>query len=92
MAKTVLLPQTTFTAEDIDQGLCQYDIDDLLINADKITVVFDGVKYENLPVTIEQLTERIDYHYGGVGEGGFDFSVYPFAIQSSDYTQGGGEE
>lgn len=83
--KTVLIPQTTFTAEDVvGVNFYAYDIPDLLINEDKINVVFDGVKYENLPVTIEQSAEQNDYYYGGDATGDdVDFSVYPFVILSS---------
>jgi len=92
MAKTILLPQTTFTAEDVvDLNFYAYDIPDLLINEDKINVVFDDVKYEDLPVTIEQSQEQNDYYYGGDATGDdVDFSVYPFVIQSSSVNDNGG--
>lgn len=88
MAKTVLIPQTTFTAEE-SHGLFFYNIDDLLIDAEKITVVFDGVKYENLPVSYSR-AENVGnelYSYGAPSNNGFDFSTYPFAIVSVKHTE-----
>lgn len=60
------------------------------INADTITVTFDGTEY---------ICSRIDvfgsYYYGGVSESGPDFTNYPFFIESSPrgnnlYTQTAG--
>ena len=81
MAKTILLPETTFTASLLD-GAFSYSVDDLRINAESITVVFDGVKYENV---VRQGNE-----YGAEwpdGETAPDFSNYPFNI----YSRGGNE-
>ena len=80
MAKTILLPETTFTG--IDHGdYYLWTIDNLLINAESITVVFDGVKYENLPVR-KETEPSFEYFYYGAGLDPVDFSTYPFGIES----------
>ncbi len=81
MAKTVLLQQTTFTGSE--QGsFYAFGIPDLLINAESITVVFDGVKYENIPVRQRTVTGREIFYYGAEMNP-VDFSTYPFVIVSS---------
>lgn len=82
MAKTVLLPQTTFTG--IEQGtVYAFTINDLLINAESITVVFDGVKYENLSVHHVTASGREIFYYGAdLMTNPVDFSTYPFGIVS----------
>lgn len=81
MAKTVLLQQTTFTG--IEQGSAYaFAINDLLINAESITVVYDGVKYENLPVRQRTATGREFFCYGADLDL-VDFSTYPFGIIST---------
>ena len=80
MAKTILLPETTFTG--IDQGdYYLWTIDNLLINAESITVVFDGVKYENLLVRQVTASGREIFKYGAELDP-VDFSTYPFGIGS----------
>lgn len=81
--KTVLIPKTTFTATERD-GNYVYSMETDLINAEKITVVFDGVTYANLPVAVLNYA----YGYGGVGESDLDFSKYPFAIESYNFDEG----
>lgn len=92
MAKTILLPQTTFTGSAYG-GEYEFDIPNLLINAESITVVFDGVKYENL--SVHQATspgfERFSYgaDLGNPGDP-VDFSTYPFVIISIKQDDGEG--
>lgn len=84
MAKTILLPETTFTAEEFTYGF-KHEIRDLLINAESITVVFDGVKYENV---LRRSNNGNEYgaEFGGQS---FDFTKYPFFINSQEEEDGG---
>lgn len=82
MAKTILLPETTFTGTDYGGGVFNYIIDNLLINAESITVVFDGVKYENIPVR-KETEPSFEYFYYGADLDNVDFSTYPFGIIST---------
>lgn len=84
MAKTILLPETTFTAPSLD-GVFTYIVDGLQINAESITVVFDGVKYEN--VSLRALEEGNEYGATYVGNT-IDFSTYPFSIFSFVFDEG----
>lgn len=82
MAKTVLLPETTFTATDGD-GVFTYYLEDVYVNENPITVVFDGVKYEN--VVRRDAADIEGFMYGAEWPGGEatpDFSNYPFRILS----------
>lgn len=87
MAKTILLPKTTFTGSATG-SVYAFDIPNLLINAESITVVFDGVKYENIPVRRRTTASRNIFYYGAEMNP-FDFSTYPFVIVSS--MEGGAE-
>ena len=82
MAKTVLLQQTTFTGSAVG-NVYAFDIPNLLINAESITVVFDGVKYENLSVRNVTTSSREFFRYGADLGPNVDFSTYPFGIVSS---------
>jgi len=87
MAKTVLLQQTTFTGSATG-SVYAFAVDNLLINAESITVVYDGVKYENLPVRKRTAAGR-EFFYYGAEMNPFDFSTYPFVIVSG---KEGGDE
>lgn len=80
MAKTVLIPQTTFTGTDTGSGLYRYTIEGLLINVNKITVVFDGVKYENVVVSEQDTPSGKAYKYGAYN----DQQSYNFGIWSKE--------
>lgn len=82
MAKTILLPETTFTGTDGD-GVFTYYLEDVYVNENPITVVFDGVKYEN--VVRRDAADIEGFIYGAEwtdGEATPDFSNYPFHIFS----------
>lgn len=74
-----LLTQETVTTVDVDgmaSGQFSYSTP---IDADVIAVTFNGVEYECPRIEIDGLS-----FYGGMGEYGPDFSVYPFAIGEID--------
>lgn len=85
MAKTILLPETTFTAEEFDYGFL-HEISGLFINAESITVVFDGVKYENV---LRRSTQTGNEYGAEFSEQSFDFNEYPFYILSRKEEDGG---
>lgn len=66
---------TTTAQGNYNMGTLQYS---QLIDADSITVTFDGVEYE-----CPRVTERVGNVYGGAGQGDPDFSEYPFVIMST---------
>ena len=61
-----------------------------LINADSITVTFDGTDYE-----CTRISSGRGNYYGGFGQSGPDFSEYPFCLISGNsnaiYTESTGE-
>ena len=65
MAKTVLIPQTTFTAQEQGSDYT-YKLGNYELNQDKIIVSFDGVNYEVEKVT----THAVNYYV--------DDSIQPF--------------
>lgn len=72
---------TTTAQGSINPGMLSYS---QFIDADSITVTFDGVEYECPRIAIVG-----GNLYGGFADGAPDFSEYPFAISSS--TQHGNE-
>lgn len=54
----------------------EYQIENLYINADSITVILDGITY-----TCQKIVDGSENFYGAVD---FDFSEYPFAISSAE--------
>jgi len=81
MAKTVLIPQTTFVGEDRGAGFI-YEFHQYKVNVKNIKVVFDNVAY-NVKNDEE---EGNDYAaYGAPWDettNKYDFSVYPFSLGS----------
>lgn len=78
--RTVLTEEsvTTERVEEGNQGQLTYSQQ---INADTIKVTFNGTQYECPMVDMGDNA----YAYGGVGQGGPDFSQYPFVVTSSAY-------
>lgn len=64
---------TTVAQGPFNRGELSYS---QIIDAETIFVTFNGTEYEC--ARIDNGTG--DYAYGGIGQQGFDFSVYPFAI------------
>lgn len=71
----------TVTTTEVDGGVIMGTlVYASTIDADTITVTFDGTDYE-----CERLDAFSEYFYGGFGESGPDFTDYPFALESNPH-------
>ena len=77
MAKTVLIPQTTFTGILTPQEDYYYNLNETKIIEDKITVVFDGVAYN-----VQNMSDENGDYGAPYDDEKFDFSTYPFNLYS----------
>ena len=98
ITETQLFSETVTTMDDGDGNYAVLDCDDT-IDADNITVTFNGTSYECNRFRIDDHDESSDndsYCYGGYDEEGYpDFTNYPFfiAVEGSEtliYTETAG--
>lgn len=76
MQNTEVVNETVTTAEESGMNSAQLDYSSI-INADTITVIFDGTEYTC------QRNDRVDgFFYGGISDQGPVFTDYPFALSS----------
>ena len=77
--KTVIIPETTFTAAEQDSNGYTTFLAQKFIDYEQINVVFDGVEY----VTQRRIiTEGSENQYGATIDRGYDFSEYPFLLMT----------